>query len=182
MHSTEWPANLDKKRMGVSDGHVIFGTYSGLARRFGAQSDHSRHVIVVYQPALELLCGSDKERLEREMRRTVLHELAHHLGMSYERMKENRFVGHRVPPSLANAETMQRSQARLRFRSSARFEARDVWKAAESDRFCGNRGTIRGRLPALNSRYENERFCCISLVLRVRPSLPFATFRPHSSG
>jgi predicted Zn-dependent protease with MMP-like domain len=88
VHSTEWPTNLDKKRMGLPEGHVVFGTYSGLARTVGAQSDHSRHVIVVYQPALELLCGSDKERLEREIRRTVLHELAHHLGMSHKRMKE----------------------------------------------------------------------------------------------
>lgn len=88
VHSTEWPADIDKKRMGVAQGHVVFGTYSGLARTIGAQSDDSSHVIVVYQPALELLCGSDKERLEREIRRTVLHELAHHLGMSHQRMKE----------------------------------------------------------------------------------------------
>jgi predicted Zn-dependent protease with MMP-like domain len=88
VHSTEWPADIEKKRMGVAQGHVVFGTYSGLARTIGAQSDHSSHIIVVYQPALELLCGSDKERLEREIRRTVLHELAHHLGMSHQRMKE----------------------------------------------------------------------------------------------
>ena len=88
VHSTEWAADLDKKRMGVAQGHVVLGTYSGLARTIGTQSDHSSHVIVVYQPALELLCGSDKERLEREIRRTVLHELAHHLGMSHQRMSE----------------------------------------------------------------------------------------------
>jgi predicted Zn-dependent protease with MMP-like domain len=88
IHSTEWPTAVDKKRMGVPEGHVVFGTYSGLARTTGFRSDHSRHVIVIYQPALELLCGSDKERLEREVRRTVLHELGHHLGMSHQRMKE----------------------------------------------------------------------------------------------
>lgn len=88
IHSTEWPTDVDKKKMGMPEGHVLFGTYSGLARTTGFQSDHSRHVIVIYQPALELLCGSDKERLEREIRRTVLHELAHHLGMSHQTMKE----------------------------------------------------------------------------------------------
>ena len=86
--STDWPTEADKRRMAVPEGHVVFGTYSGLARTTGFQSDHSRHIIVVYQPALELLCGSDKERLEREIRRTVLHELAHHLGMSHQMMKE----------------------------------------------------------------------------------------------
>ncbi len=88
MVSTEWPTDVDKKRMGVPEGHIVFGTYSGLDRTKGLQSEGSRHVIVVYQPALELLCGADKERLEREIRRTVLHELAHHLGMSHQRMKE----------------------------------------------------------------------------------------------
>jgi predicted Zn-dependent protease with MMP-like domain len=87
--STDWPTEADKKRMGVPEEHLVFGTYSGLDRTKGFRSQSSsRHVIVVYQPALELLCGSDKERLEHEIRRVVLHELAHHLGMSHHRMKE----------------------------------------------------------------------------------------------
>lgn len=87
--STDWAAEGDKKRMGVPEGHLVLGTYTGLDRTKGYWAGGgSRHVIVVYQPALELLCGSDKDRLEREIRRTVLHELAHHLGMSHHRMKE----------------------------------------------------------------------------------------------
>ena len=57
-------------------------------RTKGFQADSSSHVIVVYQPALESLWGSDKERLEHEIHRVVLHELAHHLRMSHQRMKE----------------------------------------------------------------------------------------------
>jgi predicted Zn-dependent protease with MMP-like domain len=86
--STEWPTEDEKKKMGVPTGHLVFGTYSGLPRTAGFRSDGSRHVIVIHQPALEALCGSDKERLEQEVRRTVLHELAHHLGMSHQRMKK----------------------------------------------------------------------------------------------
>jgi predicted Zn-dependent protease with MMP-like domain len=87
--STDLAAEADKKRMGVPDGHLLLGTYTGLDRTKGLRaSSSSRHVIVVYQPALEMLCGSDKDRLEREIRRTVLHELAHHLGMSHQRIKE----------------------------------------------------------------------------------------------
>lgn len=87
--STEWPTDEDKKRMGVPEGHLVFGTYSGIPRTKGQRShSSSRHVIVVYQPTLELRCGSDKERLEKEIRRVVLHELAHHLGMSHQKMKE----------------------------------------------------------------------------------------------
>ena len=57
-------------------------------RAAGIRSNHSPHIIVIYQPALELYYGSDKARLEDEIRRTVLHELAHHLGVSHKRMKE----------------------------------------------------------------------------------------------
>ena len=87
--STDWPTETEKKRMGVPEGHLVFGTYSGVDRAKGFRAESgSRHVIVVYQPALELCYGADKNRLEQEIRRVVLHELAHHLGMSHKRMKE----------------------------------------------------------------------------------------------
>jgi predicted Zn-dependent protease with MMP-like domain len=86
--STEWPADADKKRMGVREDHLVLGTYSGVSRTQGLRSETSRHVIVIYQPAIERLCGDDKERVEEQIRKTVLHELAHHLGMSHARMKE----------------------------------------------------------------------------------------------
>jgi predicted Zn-dependent protease with MMP-like domain len=87
--STGWPTDADKKRMGVPEGHMVFGTYSGLDRTKGFRAaSSSTHLIVIYQPALELVYGSDKQRLEQEIRRVVLHELAHHLGMSHPRMKE----------------------------------------------------------------------------------------------
>ncbi len=87
--STDWPTEAEKKKMGVPEGHLVFGTYSGSSRMKGfPAAGGSGHVIVVYQPALELRYGFDKGRLEQEIRRVVLHELAHHLGMSHKRMKE----------------------------------------------------------------------------------------------
>jgi predicted Zn-dependent protease with MMP-like domain len=87
--STDWPTEEDKKRLGVPEGHFLFGTYSGTSRTKGYRaSSGSGHVIVIYQPALEMCYGSDKNRLEQEIRHVVLHELAHHLGMSHDRMKE----------------------------------------------------------------------------------------------
>jgi predicted Zn-dependent protease with MMP-like domain len=87
--STDWPTEADKNRMGVPEGHLVFGTYSGHSRTKGFQATSgSRHVIVIYQPSLELRYGADKKRLEQEIRRVVLHELAHHLGISHPRMKE----------------------------------------------------------------------------------------------
>src|SRR4029077_14866901 len=51
--STDWPTDADKKRMRVPEGHLVFGTYSGIDRTKGFRAESgSRHVIVVYQPAL----------------------------------------------------------------------------------------------------------------------------------
>jgi predicted Zn-dependent protease with MMP-like domain len=87
--STDWPSDADKKRMGVKEGNVVFGTYSGGSRMKGAwASTGAGHVVTIYQPALELCYGADKAQLEQEIRRVVLHELAHHLGMSHPQMKK----------------------------------------------------------------------------------------------
>jgi predicted Zn-dependent protease with MMP-like domain len=87
--STDWPTDADKKRMGIPEGRLVFGTYTGHHRAKGFRAESgSRHVIVIYQPALELAYASDKDRLQEEISRTVRHELAHHLGMTHEKMKE----------------------------------------------------------------------------------------------
>jgi predicted Zn-dependent protease with MMP-like domain len=86
--STDWPTEAEKKRMGIHEGRLVLGTYTGVARTKGLGSESSRHVIVIYQPALEQFCGGDKEQLEEQIRKTVLHELAHYLGMSHQTMKQ----------------------------------------------------------------------------------------------
>jgi predicted Zn-dependent protease with MMP-like domain len=86
--STDWPTEADMKKMRIPEGHLLLGTYSGFDRTQGLQSENSRHVIVIYQPSMEAYCGEDKELLGQQVRKTVLHELAHHLGMSHKRMKE----------------------------------------------------------------------------------------------
>jgi len=86
--STDWPTEADKKKMGIPEGHLLLGMYSGFPKTQGSLSEASRHVIIIYQPTIERFCGGDKERLEQQIRKTVLHELAHYLGMSHERMKE----------------------------------------------------------------------------------------------
>jgi predicted Zn-dependent protease with MMP-like domain len=86
--SIDWPTEADKKRMGIPEGHLLLGTYSGIDRTQGFRSDSSRHVVVIYQLAIEQFCGDDKERVKQQIRKTVLHELAHHLGMSHQKMKE----------------------------------------------------------------------------------------------
>jgi predicted Zn-dependent protease with MMP-like domain len=88
IHSTDSPTDLEIQRMGLPEGKAPLGTYWGYGRNVGMRSDHYPHIITIYQPELERYYGSDKARLESEIRRTVLHEMAHHLGISHKRMKE----------------------------------------------------------------------------------------------
>jgi predicted Zn-dependent protease with MMP-like domain len=44
--------------------------------------------ITIYRSQLERFYGPDREVLEREVRRVVLHELAHHFGISDDRLVE----------------------------------------------------------------------------------------------
>ena len=44
--------------------------------------------ITIYRGPLVRLYGDDPDRLRREVRRVVLHEVAHHFGISDERLVE----------------------------------------------------------------------------------------------
>lgn len=44
--------------------------------------------ITIYRGPLERLYGRDPERLRRHVRRIVLHEVAHHFGITDERLRE----------------------------------------------------------------------------------------------
>lgn len=66
----------------------ILGIYEGvsLAERgdyWGALPDR---IVVFYRPHLAL--GLNEEELREEIRKTVLHELGHHLGIDDERLTE----------------------------------------------------------------------------------------------
>ncbi|MFP4074618.1 MAG: metallopeptidase family protein [Actinomycetota bacterium] len=66
----------------------LLGIYEGvsLAERedyWGALPDR---IVIFYRPHLEL--GLSEDELRGEIRKTVLHELAHHLGIDDERLTE----------------------------------------------------------------------------------------------
>jgi predicted Zn-dependent protease with MMP-like domain len=44
--------------------------------------------ISIYRGPIERLSGGDANRLEQEVRHVVLHEVAHHFGISDERLIE----------------------------------------------------------------------------------------------
>jgi predicted Zn-dependent protease with MMP-like domain len=69
-------------------GMPLLGLYQGfpLTSRGSGYAGVSPDKITIYQGPLERLYGSDPERLRDEIRRVVLHEVAHHFGISDERL------------------------------------------------------------------------------------------------
>jgi predicted Zn-dependent protease with MMP-like domain len=71
-------------------GRPLLGLYQGipLTRRSSQYGGVLPDKITIYRGPLVRLYGSDPERLRREVRRVVLHELAHHFGISDQRLIE----------------------------------------------------------------------------------------------
>jgi predicted Zn-dependent protease with MMP-like domain len=71
-------------------GKPLLGLYQGfpLTRRGSGYAGVAPDKITIYRGPLERLSGADPTRLRREIRRVVLHEVAHHFGISDERLIE----------------------------------------------------------------------------------------------
>ena len=71
-------------------GMPLLGLYEGipLTRRGAFYGGALPDKITIFTVPLERLYGADPERLRREIRRVVLHEVAHHFGISDERLVE----------------------------------------------------------------------------------------------
>jgi predicted Zn-dependent protease with MMP-like domain len=71
-------------------GLPLLGLYEGvpLTSRTSAYSGAAPDKISIYRGPLERLYGGDPSLLEQQIRRVVLHEIAHHFGISDERLHE----------------------------------------------------------------------------------------------
>jgi predicted Zn-dependent protease with MMP-like domain len=71
-------------------GLPLLGLYEGfpLTRRSSGYAGVPPDKITIYRAPLERHYGRDPARLRREIRRVVLHEIAHHFGISDERLVE----------------------------------------------------------------------------------------------
>ena len=72
------------------NGRPLLGLYEGvpLTRRGSAYAGVAPDKISIFRGPLERHYGADSERLRAEIRRVVLHEIAHHFGISDERLIE----------------------------------------------------------------------------------------------
>ena len=72
------------------DGQPLLGLYQGvpLTRRRGSYAAVAPDKISIFRGPLERYFSADPERLRAEIRHVVLHEVAHHFGISDERLRE----------------------------------------------------------------------------------------------
>jgi predicted Zn-dependent protease with MMP-like domain len=86
----EWPSPAALKRAGTPSGHTLLGLYQGipLTKRTRGYNLVAPDTITLFQGPIEATAGGVKEEIRLAVRRTVLHELAHHFGISDERLRE----------------------------------------------------------------------------------------------
>jgi predicted Zn-dependent protease with MMP-like domain len=72
------------------DGQPLLGLYQGVpwGRRGAYYSGALPDKITIYRGPIERMTGGNLEQLRRQVRRVVFHEIAHHFGISDERLVE----------------------------------------------------------------------------------------------
>jgi predicted Zn-dependent protease with MMP-like domain len=85
----DWPSAAELQRTGTVRGHQIFGLYEGipLTKRGKGYNLVAPDRIVLYRGPLQAAFRS-LPALREQIRRTVVHEIAHHFGISEERIRE----------------------------------------------------------------------------------------------
>ncbi|HZC05533.1 MAG TPA: metallopeptidase family protein, partial [Ktedonobacterales bacterium] len=76
------------ERAGVPEGHTLLGLYHGISLTRRGASDAGPEVITIYRGPIERYCRGDLAAIRRQVRATVLHEVAHHFGIDHDDMPE----------------------------------------------------------------------------------------------
>lgn len=88
----QWPSREQLRENGLTDKHELFGLYEGipLTARDSSYGMVQPDRIFIFQGPIEAVCANKDELLD-EIQHTVVHELAHHFGISDERLDEMGF-------------------------------------------------------------------------------------------
>jgi predicted Zn-dependent protease with MMP-like domain len=86
----DWPSPDQRRRLRLRSLETLFGLYEGvpLPQRSSGYNLALPDRITLFQGPLEQHAGHDIALLRREVRRVVLHEIAHHFGFGEERLRE----------------------------------------------------------------------------------------------
>ena len=78
-----WPSAVDLEAADVPDGHTLFGLYTGIPlteRTAGYNMVLPDRITIFRGPLIDAF--DDVQRLRAEIRKTVIHEIAHFFGLS----------------------------------------------------------------------------------------------------
>jgi predicted Zn-dependent protease with MMP-like domain len=84
----DWPTREQLVGSGIEKDHLLLGLYEGLP--LTERYDYGMVLpdkITLFQKAIEQICSS-KEEVVEEVKDTVIHEVAHHFGISDQRLEE----------------------------------------------------------------------------------------------
>ena len=85
-----WPSEADLHGVGLSRDSLLLGLYHGipLTERTHYYNLVPPDTITLFQGPIELVAGTNFERIRNQVRRTVMHEIAHHFGIDDDRLRE----------------------------------------------------------------------------------------------
>lgn len=93
----DWPKSWQLFHLGmkpfetalVKKGGILFGLYEGVpkTKRGSGYAGVLPDKITIFQKPIEFFYGSP-ERIKEQVRKTVLHELAHHFGMDESKVRQ----------------------------------------------------------------------------------------------
>ena len=74
-------------RVGVKEGYTLLGLYEGVPlTAYGQARLPHPEIITIYERSIVEYCHGEPGRITRQVRHTVLHEVAHHFGIDHEEM------------------------------------------------------------------------------------------------
>jgi predicted Zn-dependent protease with MMP-like domain len=87
----EWPSNQQMNNAGIGAGNLLLGLYEGvpLTSRTGGYGLVPPDKITIFRrPILQVCPPGDEDAIRGQVKRTVLHEIAHHFGISDQRLRD----------------------------------------------------------------------------------------------
>lgn len=88
----EWPSHAQMASVGLSHGNsILLGLYEGVP--LTARSSHyglvpPDKITIFRKPIMRVCPPGDEDAIRAQVRRTVLHEIAHHFGISDRRLHQ----------------------------------------------------------------------------------------------
>ncbi len=85
-----WPTPSELQSVGIKSGNLLLGLYQGipLTERTSGYNLVPPDTITLYQGPIERVSGFNPQRIRQQVKHTVIHEIAHHFGISDERLHE----------------------------------------------------------------------------------------------